>query len=76
MMMSSGPEMLATGSAGGMEGGRKEEKKGERVERKKKGREEGGRVDWDNLVPQCPRKKYIPQNSMSCSESKFWPIRF
>ena len=68
MMMSPGPEMLTTGRAGGRrrEGGKKGERKG--------GREEGG-----NLVPHAPGRshvKYIPQNSMSCSESKFSPTRF
>lgn len=80
MMMSPGPEMLATGRAGGREGGerREGEKEGEKGGKGEKGRK-GGRKEGGNLVQRAPGRshvKYIPQNSMSCSESKFWPTRF
>ena len=77
MMMSPGPEMLTTGRAGGRR--REGEKGGREGRERREGGREGGREEGGNLVPHAPGRshvKYIPQNSMSCSESKFSPTKF
>ena len=74
---------------GRREGGKEERKGGRREGGKGEGREElregGGREGkergWNGIIlfqsaPGRSHVKFIPQNSMSCSESKFWPIRF